>query len=340
MPTQGQIAFSGTRGEHADVAGSGIAWYYRRIFRGLTRLGRAGQLTLGLILVSTAVAHAGPINPTPADCNCAINMMENGGPVMTGMVETFAIFYGDFTSANSGEPITAQQVVANWLSNMNGTNYLNITSVYTGAPNGPVSTDVTYNGSYEETDYLGTSLTDAQILQVVQDAKGGGHLPSVANAVYFVFTAPGISQQQDSQACGWHDGDSSTNTIYSWVGPNLLCDFLGGNVSGNPVGNELTETGSHELFESLTDPFPNSAYSDPIYFEVGDVCTSSNFNGDLNGSHFDLQAIWVLVPSNPNGGVCAQGFISQVAAPEPGSGVLMLSGFAALVGQRLRRRTQ
>jgi hypothetical protein len=307
----------------------------------LKMLGRAAQLIFVVMLASAGVAHAGPIGTTPANCNCAINMQENGGPVMTGSVDTFAIYYGDFTSANAGNPITAQQVVANWLSDINGTSYLNIDSTYTGAPNGVASTDVTYNGSYQvPTNYLGDNLSDANILQIVQDAKSSNQLAAVANGIYFVFTAPGIGQQEDSMACGWHNGDSGTNTVYSWVGPALGCDFLGGNVSGNPVANEFTETGSHELFESLTDPFPNSGYTDPVQGEIGDVCTSSNFNGNLNGSHFDLQAIWALDASNPNGGACAQGFVSsETAAPEPTSGVLMLSSIAALlVGGRVSVR--
>src|SRR6185437_4696192 len=110
-------------------------------------------------LAFTPAAQAGPIGTSAPNCNCSIDMEENGGPVMTGAVETFAIYYGDFAPANTGYSITAQQVVSNWLSDLNGTSYLNIASTYTGAPNGPVSTDVTFSGSYQvSTDYLGTNL--------------------------------------------------------------------------------------------------------------------------------------------------------------------------------------
>lgn len=290
---------------------------------------------LPMIIGSVGVAQAGPIGVTLPDCNCAINMTEHGGPVMTGAVDTFAIYYGDFTAANTGHPITAEQVVANWLGAMNGTSYLNIASTYTGAPNGTVSTDVTFNGQFQvPTNYLGNSLTDANILQIVQDAKSANDLPTVANAIYFVFTAPGIREQQDNVACGWHNGNVATSTVYSWVGPAIPCDFLGGNVSGNPVGNEFTETGSHELFESLTDPFLN-AYSDPVQGEVGDVCNSSNFDANLNGTHVDVQSIFALDPSNPNGGVCAQGFVSATGVPEPSTAAILL---AALLGWRFCRR--
>jgi hypothetical protein len=300
-------------------------------------------VALAAMLACPGIAQAVVINPTPPDGGITVNMTENGGPVIAGAAETFAIYYGDFTAANAGHPITAQQVVTNWLGDMNGTDYLNIDSTYTGGSNGTASTDVTYNGSYQvPTNYLGNSLTDAQILQIVQDAKSGAQLPSVANAVYFVFTAPGIAEQQDSSACGWHNGDSVTNTIYSWVGPALGCDLLGGNVSGNPVGNEFTETGSHELFESLTDPFPNTGYTDnaPGHGEVGDVCVQSNFDGSLHGDHFDLQAIWTLVPpGSPTGGTCSEGVTLQVAVPEPGTLALLGTSLLGLAALRRRRQT-
>lgn len=131
-------------------------------------------VALAAILDCAGIAQAGVINPTPPDGGITVNMTANGGPVMAGAVDTFAIYYGDFTTANTGHPITAQQVVANWLGDMNGTDYLNIDSTYTGGSNGTASTDVTYNGSYQvPTNYLGNSLTDAQILQIVQDAKSG-----------------------------------------------------------------------------------------------------------------------------------------------------------------------
>jgi hypothetical protein len=297
------------------------------------------SLSLATILAATGTAHAGLIGTTPANCNCAINMQENGGPVMTGHVDTFAIYYGDFATANSTYPVAAQQVVSNWLGNMAGTDYMNIAATYTGAPNGPVSTDVSYNGEYDvATDYLGTSLSDANILQIVQDAESSNALPTVSNAIYFVFTAPEIGQQEAGGACGWHDGDASSNTVYSWVGPALGCDYVGG-VSGNGIADEFTETGSHELFEALTDPFPNSAYNDQNYGEVGDVCTNSNFVGNLHGVNVDLQSIWGLDASNPNGGACAQGFnASAKDVPEPATGALFLIGCTALLGSRLRRR--
>lgn len=293
-------------------------------------------LCAGLLAMLSTAANAGPINPTSPDCGttCVINM--SPGPVMTGQVDTFAIYYGDFSNANAGQSSTVQNVVGNWLGSMNGTDYLNIASVYHGT-NGTASTDVTYNGAYSVGTYLGTSLSDAQILQIVQDAKSSNNLPTVSNAVYFVFTAPGISEEEDGSACGWHNGDSSTNTKYAWIGPALGCDFLGGNVSGNLTANEITETGSHELMESLTDPFPNAAFTDPNYGEVGDMCENSNFNGNLNGQHFDLQAIWTL-SNNAQNGVCSEGFRSDPPAnvPEPSNIALLLGGLAAmaLIAQR------
>jgi hypothetical protein len=311
----------------------------------LLKVTRLAPVALAAALAFTGIAHAGLINPTPANAGLPpINMTENGGPVMTGAVQTFAIYYGNFAPSDAGHPITSQQVVANWLSALNGTTYLNIASTFTGAPNGTVSTDVTYGGAYDvPTNYLGNNLSNANILQIVHDAESSSALPTNSNAVYFVFTAPGISQQQDATACGWHGGNLATHTIYSWVGPALGCDFLGG-ISGSPVGDEFTETGSHELFESLTDPYPNSAYTDltPGTGEVGDVCTNSNFSVNLNGDQADLQSIWTLVPNgSPTGGSCSLGvtFSTTGGTPEPTTPLLIGSGLlAAGIAARKRRK--
>ena len=285
-------------------------------------------LTLGAILTNAQTTQADSIvGPTNPDCNCLVNVTSHGGPVLSGNVDIFGIFYGDFTSANSGFSITAQQVVHNWISSMNGTDYVNIASTY-GA-----STDLTYGGEYDESAYLGTSITDAQVLTIVQDAETGHHLPTESNALYLVFTAPNVTEQSQSVDCGWHN-HLGASTIYSWVGPALGCDFLGGNVSGNPIGNEFTETGSHELFESLTDPQFNAYYAGNTGAEVGDVCTNSNSSIDLNGTNYDLQSIWVRDASFAKGGACAKGY-QLTTTPEPASGTLLLVGCAVLLGFRL-----
>lgn len=287
-----------------------------------------------LLMMLSSLARAGVINPTSPDCgtSCVINM--SPGPVMSGHVDTFAIYYGDFSAANAGQSNTVQNVVGNWLGSMNGSDYLNIASLYNGS-NGRASTSLSYNGAYEVGNYLGNFLSDTQILQIVRDAQASNNLPTVASALYFVFTAPDIRQQEDTVACGWHDGDVSTDTKYSWVSPALGCDILGVNVSGNLAANSLTETGSHELMEALTDPFPNAAFTDSTYGEVGDMCVGSNFDGNLNGQHFDLQSIWTPT-NNAQQGVCSQGYRADV--PEPPSVMLLGAGLAfAALARRARK---
>ena len=312
---------------------------------------RAVFAAFSTTLAFTPAAQAGPIGISAPYCNCSVDMKENGGPVLTGTVETFAIFYGDFTSANAGYSITAQQGVSNWLSDLNGTSYLNIASTYTGAPNGPVSTDVTFNGSYQvPNDYLGTSLNEFNIYQIVHDAKTANDLPTVANAIYFVFTAPEISLAEPAGVCGWHTSVHQQSTVYSWIGAKggACNELLGESPSGNPIADEFTETGSHELFEALTDPWTDYQLG---YFdlnqqnfqgEVADVCVNSPFVGDLHGDKFGLASIWTLDPSNPRGGTCAQGFVSATAAvPEPATWAMMLLGFLGIgVASRRAARTK
>lgn len=86
------------------------------------------QVAAVTLLATGGMARAALINSTPADGGITVTMTQNGGNVMTGHVQTFAIYYGDFTSANAGNPKTVQQVVQNWLTNFAGTTYANIAS--------------------------------------------------------------------------------------------------------------------------------------------------------------------------------------------------------------------
>ena len=162
------------------------------------------------------------------------------------------------------------------------------------------------------------------------------------NRLYFVFTAPGVRQDEDTIACGWHSNAGPTK--YSWVSPNLGCDFLGGpSTSGNPYVDALTETASHDMFEMLTDPedgdapglAPPLAWYDATYAEVGDMCVFSNLAVTLNGTNFDVQSIFVKDTSNPQGGFCSSGNPQSAAIPEPTTALLVLP--ALLVGLHRRR---
>ncbi|HEY0438374.1 MAG TPA: PEPxxWA-CTERM sorting domain-containing protein, partial [Phenylobacterium sp.] len=103
----------------------------------------------------------------------------------------------------------------------------------------------------------------------------------------------------------------------------------------------ITENASHELFETLTNPDVHTGWFDHDgRGEIADTCQLSNFDANLNGSHFDVQSIYARNPGAAQG-VCASGYRPDghaAGAPEPNSWALMLGGFG-LAGAALRRRT-
>lgn len=297
--------------------------------------------SLGLMASLPAQAGLIPNGNGLPDCgaSCSVNLVDYGGPVMTGTTHAYIVWYGDWSQAAYS---AAQTRLPLFFNSLTGSSYMNIALSYPGTP---VSNTVEFGGAYDSTLNLGNSLSDDNILQLVQNAQGtlnGG--VADPNGVYFVYTAPGISEQQDQSACGWHTNAGSTK--YAWVSAAPGCDLLGGSVTGNAYVDSLTETSSHELFESLTDPYvgdassfaPPLAWYDQTYGEVGDMCVNSNFGAQLNGNTFDVQAIWSPAATTPQGGMCAAGYTQDAVVPEPGSLALALLALSAIPAVRRRSR--
>lgn len=290
----------------------------------------------------TLPAQAAPVFFNHPDCgtSCVVDMQYYGGPVMTGSTDIFIIWYGNWGAD------TSQTILPSFFGSLTGSDYMNIALLYDNGAGTKVSNTINFGGAINvpaSATYGITSVSDANIAKLVTDAQGSAALPTESNAIYFVYTAPGIRQEEDTVACGWHSNTGSTK--YSWVSPDPGCDFLGG-VTGNVYADALTETSSHEMFEALTDPNvgdalflgPPLGWYDATYGENGDMCVLSNFAADLNGKSFDVQSIWVNDKSNRQGGFCASGnTTASTSVPEPASGGLVLAALGLLA---LRRRRQ
>lgn len=149
-----------------------------------------------------------------------------------------------------------------------------------------------------------TCLTDAQLRAELVRFVSEHHLPMDLTHEYFLLTPPGVENcttKGGSECsvgstkpvyCAYHGNVpvGAGQLIYSvdpFVTGNTLCDD--GNHPNGSSDGALQGGLSHEHVESITDPEPNSAWTDfgGIIGEVGDKCRTgeANENGTPLGTH-------------------------------------------------------
>lgn len=241
----------------------------------------------------------------------------HGGPVMTnaGGNTIYYIWYGNW-SGNS-----ATTILPDFAQHLGGSPYWNINTTYTDANGASVANALTYGGSTSVAYPYGTSLSDAQIQQVVADAINGGALPKNTNAVYFVLTSADVTASSGfcSQYCGWHTHGTiaGSDIKYSFVGnPDRCISSCAAQTTG-PNGNAgadgMASIIAHEAEEAASDPDLNAWYdrrgyenADKCAWTFGTTYTSggAKANMKLGTRDYLIQQNWV----NAGGGYCAVGY--------------------------------
>jgi hypothetical protein len=239
----------------------------------------------------------------------------HGGPVMTGNVKVYYIWYGNWINN------TARAILTDLASTIGGSPYMGINTTYYDGTNTHVSGLVEYAGSTDDNYSLGSSLTDANIATIVSTAITSGKLPKDANGAYFVLASADVAERSGfcSQYCGWHTyGTLPGTTIkYAFVGNADRCPTACAAQAVGPNGNAgadaMASVISHELEEMISDPQLNAWY-DNSGAENADKCawtfgTTYAANGalanmKLGARDFLIQRNWL----NANGGACALSF--------------------------------
>lgn len=253
-----------------------------------------------------------------ATTQAAGTIVYHGGPVMTNTAGTdvYYIWYGPWGSN------TALTILPALASGIGGSSYFNINTTYYDSANRHVVNAVNYLGSASVTNYLGNSLTDAQIKQVVSDAITGGTLPTNTNAIYFVLTPSTVTASSGfcTQYCGWHTHGTigGSDIKYSFVGNPDRCPSSCAAQTVGPNGNAgadgMASIISHELEEAVTDPDLNAWYdrrgaenADKCAWTFGSTSTlasGAKYNMTFGGRNWYIQQNWV----NSGGGFCAKSF--------------------------------
>lgn len=203
------------------------------------------------------------------------------------------------------------------------------------------------NGAYLDSDALPQSgcsegtycITDAQLQQEVANFVSARGLPADLTHEYFVLTPPivvtcfdaagtqcsGNAPDNGSKAfCGYHSATSAASPIVYADIPDLdgvngcdpfttvgQCVFPGGPVNcfyNNNFGEGVISTVAHEHNESITDPLPNSGWTDfqqcskgtpeTCGGEIGDKCSGDEDQDPNSKYQFGLGGPGTAVPFN------------------------------------------
>jgi hypothetical protein len=237
----------------------------------------------------------------------------HGGPVLLGTTQVYFIWYGAW-SGNS-----ATSILPDLASNIGGSPYFNINTTYTDGSGHHVSNSVAYAGSTTDSYSQGSSLSDAQIQQVVSTAVTSGRLPKDSHGVYFVLTSADVTASSGfcTQYCGWHTHGTigGTDLRYAFIGNPDRCPSACEEQTTSPNANAgadgMASVIAHELEESVTDPDLNAWFdrrgqenADKCAWTFGTEYTVANgsmANMKLGTRDFLIQQNWV----NAGAGSCA-----------------------------------
>ena len=228
----------------------------------------------------------------------------HGGAVMTGHVDVFLIWYGNWPATSK-----RRAIITDFATHVPSP-YWNINKTFPNA-SGKTVGDITMALQTDDHYSVGKSnLSDDQIQTIVGNAISSGHLPKSANAIYLVLTSPDVTKAGFlTEYCGWHtDARISGTTIkFGFIGdptgPKLSsCSPQQQSPNGDLGADAMVSTIAHELDETVTDPTLNGWRTDSGE-ENADRCawkysTTYTANGatanmKLGSRDYLIQSNWV-----------------------------------------------
>jgi len=251
----------------------------------------------------------------------------NGGTVMTGTVNVYHIFYGDFSSTVGAQ---SKSLIDFLGSTIGGSSWYNIMTTYyqtVGSTRTYVSNSVVKKATVAlATTQQGGSITSSQIVTEITNLINAGTLPNDPNGVYmFIFRGDiGVTWSDGSQWagaspngqwCGIHDAfpygndyikfSANGDTNFGAYGSGCQA-VRGTTVNGNIGADSLASVYAHELVETVSnwsgawyDTLSSSATAG---YENADMCSwnfgtmlpgSANANVVIGGKKWLIQQNWL-----------------------------------------------
>ncbi len=178
------------------------------------------------------------------------------GPVMTGPVKLYVVWYGDWSNRAA-----RRAVLTDFLGHLDSA-YWNVNKGYP-APGGAAVAGPSLAAQMDDAGSVGVkNLTDAQIQNVVENAITKNALPKDPNGVYMVLTSSAVTKEGFlTQYCGWHSFARIGGAIIKFAfigdpsGPRVRgCSPQSVSPNSDVGADAMASTIYHELDEAVTDP--------------------------------------------------------------------------------------
>jgi hypothetical protein len=258
----------------------------------------------------------------------------HGGPLLTAATNVNAIYWaaapvynGGPAAGSTGTGSADGSLIGAFLRGLGGSAYFGINTTYYNASNTHVSNVVNYTHYWANNQYgvpsNGQSVSDAQMVAMLQYGLDHGYLTYDASTLYHIFTAGTVNLGGGfgTQYCAYHThgtvsvGGVAKTILYSampydYAYPSA-CAALSGSPNNDFGADAEVNTLAHETEETTTDMMGNAWYdrrgyenADKCAWNFGTTYTTANgatANVNIGGRDWLVQQNWV----NSGNGGCA-----------------------------------
>ncbi|CAM0140860.1 hypothetical protein VKS41_006970 [Umbelopsis sp. WA50703] len=273
---------------------------------------------------SSSAAAAAPATSSSSS-SAKYNLQNAGGKVLSGDVNVYLIFYGDWTSQQAQ---TDQITFMNFVGNISDSTWFKTLSEYNDNSGGSVTGPVKLAAAVSDSGSQQLNLTDTTVHQtIITEAVKSGYLSTTnaidPNGIYVILAGQNVA---DAGFCTQHCGYNYHADNYQWIfigypGQCASSCIPSLNANSSPNGSPEIDAAitifSHEIQDILTDPQNNAwitqdtTTSPATEIELGDLCSGSGvtqqqwfgatkqvagsnatYNIELAGNQYLVQTIW------------------------------------------------